>query len=740
MKKSIFLFLLVLGSMLTLAKMPVNVSWQNLGNRFNAEKKPEFVSRLVITGDVKSLDKLAFNKFDCRMKSLDDRDTVIRVIPGYFYISSPRFATAGDSLVIDIVTSGAVTSCSYGIVDAHGIDANGKPFPVNFHQETLTSFPEQYIYNGKDRMASADSVYRFNERMNTEPVVLPYAVIPSFKNVSVTNKGYFTDKGKVTTKQIRHANPEYFRINVKPDKAVIEGASPEAIRYGKRMLKRLLVLNDDKLPTAIVDGYPDNEYRGMMIDIARNYHPLSNLLHLLDAMADYGFNRLQFHFTDDEAWRLEIPDLPELTTYASKRGFTTDESEFLAQIYFGDGNPESTKGTANGYLTKNDFIRFLQHADSLGITIIPEIETPGHARAAVKAMEAYYRRTGDSSFRLREDGDTSTYSSAQDFHDNVMNPALPGPYKFMEKVFEALQQMYSEAGLKLETIHIGGDEVPGGAWGGSPAAIAFMKEHGMKDEGELHAWWVKNMVDNLAKRGIKTAGWQEIALGKDSTFAKSIAPNIAYINIWQPWVDKNGVLPAEKAQRFGIPVLNSTCTGYYLDMAYSGHPDEPGFSWAGVTDEFRTLNTYPVTHTPKTGHGKVVGVQGQLWAETINSPQRRERYLFPKMLGLAERAWNADTTFTDPYFNRTVEKELKRLVDNGYSIHLRQPGIKIQNNQVFMNSPYTIAEIHYTLDGSEPTLDSPLYRTPFTLSKNVKSIRAKLFYRGAESVATTLKP
>lgn len=716
----------------------VTVSWQTLGNRLNEQGKHRFLQRFVISGDVARLNKLAFNKFDCRMWSLDSLDTVVRVIPGYFYIKSPRFATAGDSLVIDLMTTGAIRSCSYGTVDAHGVDSNGKSFPVTFVRKRLTDFPEQYIYSGVDNNPSADSIYRLNQSLSKAAQVQAYDIVPSFKKLKLTGKGTYRNNGNVQTKIIKHNNKDFYRLKVEPSKVVVEAASQEALNMGRRILARLLKLNNGVLPTAVAEACPDAGYRGLMLDIARNYHPFDRFLRLIDVMADYGFNRLQFHFADDEAWRLEIPGLPELTDYAARRGFTEDEENFLSQIYFGDGNPDSRQTTANGYFTRDEFIRLLQHADSLGIAVIPEIETPGHARAAVKAMEARYRHSGDASLRMREDGDTSTYSSAQDFHDNVINPALPGGYKFMSMVFDALQDMYREAGVPLTAVHIGGDEVPRGAWSGSPSAVKFMHDNNLSGESDLHAYWVTRMVEDLAKRGIKTAGWQEVVLGKDTDFAKKMAPDIAFINIWQPWRDKQGVLPAVKAQMLNIPVLNSTCSGYYLDMAYSGHPDEPGFNWAGVTDEFRTLNTDPHRDAPKAG-GDVIGVQGQLWAETINSPERRESYLLPKMLGVAERAWNADTTYSVPAFNRVVERELGYIADNGYNIHVRQPGIVLTDGRVMMNSPYLDAQIRYTLDDSEPNEASSLYTAPFALPDGVTSIRAKLFFNKKQSCTTLLR-
>ncbi len=724
---------------MTASAADIDVKWQNQINRLDADGKPEYVQRFIVSGDMTRLHRLAFNQFDKkRMRTATPADTVVRIIPGYYYIESPRFAEGRDSVVIDIVAAGSLNIYSFGPDGVHGIDRDGKPFQVNFSRLRGTDRPEQWTLPGKDRMPYGDKFYDINEALVTEAVPTPYDIIPSFKSVKA-GKGTYNGNGPVTTKIVKNDNPEYYSLEISPKGVKISGASDDAIRTAERTLARLLDINGGKLPAATIKDWPDYGYRGMMIDVARNFQTLDQMKKFLNLMADYRMNRLQFHFIDDEGWRLEIPGLPELTEVGARRGYTLDEADFLAQIYNGDGYPTTEGNNANGYYTRQEFIDFLRYADSLGIAVIPEIETPGHARAAVKAMEARYKRTGDATYRLREDGDTSVYRSAQDFSDNVINPALPGPYKFMDKVFDEIIAMYREAGVPLETIHIGGDEVPHGAWSGSPSAQKFMKEHGMATESDLHAYWVKSMADNLTKRGLNLAGWQEIALGKNPEVARAIAPQVGFINLWVTWPDKKGgKLPAVEAQELGIPVLISSAEGYYFDQLYSAHPEEHGLWWARVTDEFNSLDTYPSKISPQIPGGKIVGVQGQLWSETVFTPEWMEHYLFPKMLGMAERAWNSDTTYTHPQFNLVLDRvEIPYLQRNGVNFHMRQPGIKVVDGKIRMNSPYPGAQIHYTLDGSEPTLDSPLYKEPLPAT-GVKQVRARIYHRDKKSVTSIL--
>lgn len=722
----------VLAASGAVAQMP-HVEWQTLGNCYD-NGKPTYTQRFTITG-AKGVGRICFNQFARKMKTVNPVDTIMEIVPGYYYLASPRLVADGTA-VIDVVTNGTLRHASYMPDGFHGVSSDGNLVAVKTSRCPIDAMPELWSLPGNDLMPSAEAVYERNESLKGGRQPGAFDIIPSLKNVILVGAGFANMKDGVNEKVVKHHRPCYYKIDFSLDTPLIEYASPKGRIAAWTTLQQILTNNPQGVPRAVVEDWPDYSYRGVMIDIARNFIGIADLQRVAQYMARYKMNKLHFHFADDEAWRLEIPGLPELTAVGSRRGYTLDEDNFLAQIFTGNGNPDSSEGTANGYITRGEFIQFLRYCASLGIDVIPEIESPGHARAAIKAMRHRHKSTGDDSYLLSEEGDTSVYTSAQSFHDNVMNPALPGPYRFMEKVIDEIKSMYDDAGVALVGLHIGGDEVPRDAWGGSASAQTMISSRNLDGEKGLHAAFVKKVAAMLSARGIPMNGWQEIAIGHSAEYDNEIAPLTGGVNFWRE--SRRSEAPGAAAA--GYPVIVCNVDHFYLDQAYSNHPDEQGLTWGGNVDEFATLDGYPSLLCPVDSMAakNIIGVSGHLFAETIRDFAQVQRYLFPKMLGLAERGWNADTTYSHADFNRVIaDRELPSMAIRGMDFHLRQPGIKACDGVIMMNSPYNGAEIRYTLDGSNPKPDSPLYAAPI-VDDGTSSVRASLFYHGRKSVPTIL--
>ncbi|MBR6947609.1 MAG: family 20 glycosylhydrolase, partial [Muribaculaceae bacterium] len=508
-------------------------------------------------------------------------------------------------------------------------------------------------------------------------------------------------------------------------------------------------------------------------DIARNFviKP-ADFKRTIDLLAYYKINTIQFHFTDDEAWRLEIPGFPELTQVAARRGATLDENGYLAQIFDGNGNPDDLSQCANGYYTRAEFIDLLKYARSRGVRVIPEIETPGHARAAIVAMKNRAKNNPTAEqFRLWDDKNESVYTSAQSYHDNVLNVASDDVYRFIDRVVAELEKMYKEAGLKLEIVHLGGDEVPNGAWSKSPDVQALMQREGLKTQHEVSEYYVKRISELLAARKIRIEGWQEVALNHKPEFNTVVAPRVAGVNAWST-VGSRSDVPYRLAND-GYPVILSNVTNFYMDMAYSWHQNEQGLHWGGKVDEFDAWSALPaniyasartaVDGTPinitTAGDGKVglekpeniIGVQAQLWGETLRSFDEVQYMLLPKMMGVSERAWTAmpewSKNLTDnqaynearhQYNLKIGTRELPLLKGMGYTFRVGPPGIKLVDGNLMINTQYPDELVTYTLDGSEPTVDSPRWTAPVPVKTQPQVIKAKAFYLGHESVTTYL--
>lgn len=723
---------------------PTTVMWETLGD-IQDDNGWHYVQRITVTGDT-DMKGLAFNQFARRMAMLNPADTLTEIVPGYYLITSPRLSNGADSVVFEIDTRGYLVNCSYAPDGFHRVMNDNSPAPVNLLRMQMTDPGIHQAFNRPDYPKAAD-IYAFNESLKTDYIPGVYDILPSFKEIEII-KGKDVTNPKIeilTGEKYAVANrPNYATILVKDGKATITAATQKAANSARRVFEAKVIeqVGNNSMPPARLVYDPDFEWRGMMIDIARNFQTPETLIAILNMMADNGLNKLHFHPVDDEAWRLELPSLPELTAIGSRRGWATDESDHLFQIFTGDGNPDNLKGTSNGLYTRSDMIRVLQTARDLGIDVVPEIESPGHARAAIKAMEAR-AKAGDPSYRLIHDGDTSKYTSAQSFHDNIMNPALESTYKFMETVIDDIIALYDEAGVELTGIHIGGDEVPRGAWSGSSVAQQFMKDNGIADERALHAYFVRRVANILAERGVPMYGWQEIALNHGDDYDSQIAPLTGGVNSWSTLVKKGETPIPVKSVMGGYPTILSNVDHFYFDLSYSANPQEPGLSWGGHTNEFTAFNGYAdvLCPAPADAPGKVIGVNAHIFAETMRSPDQLLMYITPKIFGLAERAAHKDTTYTVQEFNAIIgEKELQRAQKHfendkrGY-VHINQPGIIVIDDTVYMNAPYSGGIIRYTLDGTEPDENSPVYETPFK-ANGVSDIRARYYRNGSKSVTT----
>lgn len=566
-------------------------------------------------------------------------------------------------------------------------------------------------------------------------------------------------------------NNEYYEIAINGNEWTVKGVTADAVLNGVKSVGRILDRNRGKesVPNAEIADYPDFHYRGIMVDVARNFSNADNLKKLIGKLAEYKINRLHFHFSDDEGWRLEIPGIPELTAVGARRGMLGSERDHLFQSYSGNGNPDDLSTTSNGYVSKAEFIDLLRYANSLGIEVIPEIESPGHARAVIVSMKARYENLKDSDlaaaeeFRVWDFHDTSKYTSIQGYNDNVLNPAQEGTYRFFSKVVDEIILMYEEAGAKLPYIHVGGDEVPRNPWTESPDVQKLMAEKGLKTTHDVEEYFITRVADLIAAKGVKIGGWQESAMRHSKMTDERLRPNFGGVYCWNTVPEWGGDSIPYSVANNGYPVVLCNVGNLYIDLAYNAHPEEPGLNWGGHVNEFTTwgVKPYDVYHSLSTtvkgepldmariADGKpmltaasrrnIKGLQCQLFSETIKNFDMVEYYVFPKIFGLAERSWNADLLpgQSKAGYNLLLGTcELPALERDGFNFRLGMPGIKKEGGKIHINACYPGVEIRYTTDGSKPTAKSRLYTEPIPAKGRI--VRAKAFYLGKESVASEL--
>lgn len=545
-----------------------------------------------------------------------------------------------------------------------------------------------------------------------------------------------TSQSKTLSLSVNEASgePESYQLTIGKDAISIIGADNAGAFYGIQSLLSLLpadTASSYSLPQLEAKDAPRFHWRGMHYDMARNFHGKVYTLRLIDQMAHYKLNKLHMHLTDDEGWRIEIPGLPELTQVGAQRCFDlSEQSCLLTQL----GTGPFTSGSGNGFYSSEDFVEILKYAAARHIEVIPEIDMPGHGRAAIKSMEARYaklmkqgKKAEAEQFLLSDPQDQSKYFTVQSYTDDAVNVCLDSTYAFADKVIYELQQMYRKAGLKLSVYHMGGDEVGAGAWTASPACNALFAKgiEGVAGVADLKPYFVSRLADITSKRGLSLAGWEDgLMYDPNNTFNRKAFANErvlanAWDNIWE-W----GV--ADRAYRLanaGYQVILSAGTHLYFDHPYEANPNERGYYWAArYTDTAKVFgfmpdNYYANAETTRAGDKidnlealvgrplpklekpeNVLGMQGQVWSETIRTGEQLEQMIYPRVMALGERAWHkasweSDTPNLDArradwaqFAKLLVKRELPKLAKAGASFHLPAPGAEVVNGELKVNS------------------------------------------------------
>ncbi len=490
-------------------------------------------------------------------------------------------------------------------------------------------------------------------------------------------------------------------------KEVDVGANTDAgIFYGINTLLQLIRHDGSTssfYPVKVRD-YPSFSWRGMHLDVSRHFFPKDAVEKYIDILAMHKMNVFHWHLTDDQGWRIQIDRYPKLTSVAAWRVDHTDRPWDYDVTITGD----PTKKRYGGYYTKEDIREIVKYAADRFVTIVPEIEMPGHSRAALTAYPGLscsgkpYQKPADRPFEF-----TDPYCAGND-----------STFTFLENVLTEVMDLFPST-----YIHIGGDEAKKTPWEHCPLCQARMKKEGLENTAQLQSWFIHRIDAFLREHGRRTIGWDEIMEGNLPTSAAIMA-----------WRDTKS---AGEAIREGYKTVVATSRYYYLSSPQDNTSDAPGRALT-LQDVF-SYNPVPDSLSPEKTK-LLMGISGSIWTENIQTPEDLEKHLLPRLAALAETAWSDSVLQDYQVFVSGLPRYFKFLDDESVAYHIDSP--KGFTSDKFFNDDYTVSmhsdipgtQIRYTLDGSDPGQDATHYTAPFKVN-NSTTVKARNFLPSGQSSA-----
>ena len=486
------------------------------------------------------------------------------------------------------------------------------------------------------------------------------------------------------------ATAEGYRLSVDKHGVRIQAATAAGAFYGLQTLAQL-ARGKDELPVLTVEDAPRFPYRGLHLDVSRHFFDKNHVKKQIDRIATYKMNRLHWHLTDGGGWRLEVPGYPELTRVAAWR----KPANYLEWRKDGRFCPQDTEGAYGGYYTADDVREVVEYARLRHVTVIPEIEMPGHS-SEVLAVYPQLSCTG------------KPYTSGEVCIGNEET------FAFFEDVLDEVVRLFPS-----HYIHIGGDEAGQRHWKACPKCQQRMKEEGLENESQLQSYMIARIERYLNERGRDIIGWDEILEG-------GLAPN-ATVMSWRS--TEAGI----RAAGMGHDAIMTPEDYFYLDR-YQDDPETQPLAF-GSTIPLATVYSYDLPDTLSPAVAKhVIGVQGNTWAEYIPTPEHAEYMIYPRAMAIAEVGWTQPAHKDAESFRRRVNREVRYIENLGYHPfplseqvqHAQQVDYANRCIRLSLTSERYPIDIRYTTDGSEPTAASALYGEPFVV-KDSLLLAARLF-------------
>ena len=512
------------------------------------------------------------------------------------------------------------------------------------------------------------------------------------------------------------ANDEGYTLDVTKDSAVVVAKTAQGLFYGMQSFLQLLPAEIEspskvngiawQAPAVSIKDAPRFGYRGIMLDPCRHFMPVENVKKYLDALSLFKMNRMHWHLTDDQGWRIEIKKYPKLTEIASKR-------------IDGEGTEHS------GYYTQEEIKEIVKYAADRFITVVPELELPGHEMAAIAAYP-----------NLSCKGEQGTPRVIWGVEDIVMCPGKEDMFTFLQDVIDEMVPLFPS-----EYFHIGGDECPKISWKNCPLCQKRIKEEGLKADSKhsaeerLQSYVIQRMEKYLATKGKKIIGWDEILEG-------GLAPSATVMS----WRGEDGGIAAALMDH--TVIMTPGGNGMYLD-AYQGDSKIEPVTIGGYTLLEKTYSYDPIPDT-LVAMGKsnyILGVQGNTWSEYMYDEAKRDYMVFPRILAVAEIGWTNLDRKDYKDFERRIENAYVRLDGHAINYHIPQPEqpngscnfVAFTDKASLEFKTTRPIKMVYTLDGSEPTPASTAYTAPIEITETTTLKIASVLPSGKMSPIRTIQ-
>ncbi len=502
-------------------------------------------------------------------------------------------------------------------------------------------------------------------------------------------------------------NKELHTVSITESYIQIQAATNQGLFYGIQSLIQLIPFetkSEIKLTTTEIVDQPKFKWRGLHLDVSRHFFSKEFIKKYIDYLAMYKMNNFHWHLTDDQGWRIEIKKYPKLTEVGAWRNGSM-VGHYNENTYDNERH--------GGYYTQEDIKEIVAYAQNRHITIVPEIEMPGHALAALASYPEYSCTGGP--FEV---------SKQWGVLEDVFCPKEE-TFTFLENILAEVIPLFPS-----EYIHIGGDECPKTRWKNCPNCQRLIKEKGLKDEHELQSYFIHRIEKFINSKGKKIIGWDEILEG-------GLAPNAAVMS----WRGTEGGIEAAKQKHYVVMSPGSHC---YFDH-YQGDPKNEPLAIGGYTnlEKVYSFNPIPEVLTNEESH-YILGAQGNLWTEYIADEKKVEYMIFPRMMALAEVLWGTANPTDFTQFQERVIGQFQTLDRLGINYSkaifevtsIVNPSKSGNGVEFQLKSANNNNGIRFTTDGTEPKATSLSYANPISITQNT-TVKAA-FFEGQNQKSATI--